>query len=199
MSLLADITRCWDAGCPERTACRRWLERDSGTVHALSLFPYDEDIGSRCSLRIPITTETMSNNDHPITPPPELVEQWLTEGHHQDYCSATEHAIAQAARWGADQELEACCKLLDSAAIVPIDKGKTLPENRLAARERISKLRAARRPKHPNLKAQALAALSRADKDALTNPLTGEVVALRTILRKEQADTIRRALEALDD
>ena len=48
--------------------------------------------------------------DHPITPPPELVQQWLTEGHHQDYCSATEHAIAQAANWGADQELEACCE-----------------------------------------------------------------------------------------
>ena len=44
--------------------------------------------------------------EHPITPPPELVQQWLTEGHHQDYCSATNHAIAQAARWGADQELD---------------------------------------------------------------------------------------------
>ena len=46
--------------------------------------------------------------EHPITPTPELVQQWLNEGHHQDYCSASEHAIAQAARWGADQELEAC-------------------------------------------------------------------------------------------
>ena len=60
MSLLADITRCWDAGCPERTACRRWLERDSGTVHAQSLFPYDEDIGNGCSLRIPPITEPSS-------------------------------------------------------------------------------------------------------------------------------------------
>jgi len=49
------------------------------------------------------------------------------------------------------------------------------------------------------LKEQALGALSRADKDALTNPLTGEVVALRTILNKEQSDTIRRALEALPE
>lgn len=59
--------------------------------------------------------------------------------------------------------------------------------------------RVARRPKQPNLKAQALAALSRADKDALTNPLTGEVVALRTILSKEQSNTIRRALKQLND
>jgi hypothetical protein len=58
-------------------------------------------------------------------------------------------------------------------------------------------LRAARRPKPPSLKEQALAALSRADKDALTNPLTGKVVDLRTILSKEQSDTIRKALEAL--
>ena len=55
----------------------------------------------------------------------------------------------------------------------------------------------ATRPKPPSLKKQALGALSRADKDALTNPLTGEVVALWTILNKEQSDTIRRALEAL--
>jgi len=53
--------------------------------------------------------------------------------------------------------------------------------------------------KPPSLKDQALAALSRADKDALTNPLTGEVVALRTILGKDQANTIRRALEALPE
>jgi hypothetical protein len=85
-----------------------------------------------------------------------------------------------AARWGADQELEACCEW---TAIVGGAEA----------------LRAARRPKPPSLKEQALGALSRADKDALTNPLTGELVALRTILSKEQSDTIRRALEALDD
>lgn len=54
-------------------------------------------------------------------------------------------------------------------------------------------------PAEPSLNRQALGALSRADKDALTNPLTGEVVALRTILNKEQSNTIRRALEALDN
>ena len=54
-------------------------------------------------------------------------------------------------------------------------------------------------PEPLSLKRRALGALSRADKDALTNPLTGEVVALRTILSKDQADTIRRALEALPE
>ena len=176
MSLLADITRCHDTGCPEREQCRRWLERDSGTVHAASLFPYDEDIGSRCSLRIPpITTETMNT---PITPPPELVQQWT------ELPLSQEEQLVVAARWGADAELEACW----NSAMQTQESFSASP----AAPSR-------RRPKPPNLKAQALAALSRADKDALINPRTGEVVALRTILRKEQADTIRRALEALDD
>ena len=53
-------------------------------------------------------------NQHPITPPPELVKKWLNEGRHQDYCSASEHAIAQAAQWGADQELEACAQWVEA-------------------------------------------------------------------------------------
>ena len=118
---------------------------------------------------------------NPITPPPELVNQWNLEGRHQDYCTLTESIAARAAQYGADQELEACCALMDDWGLEASD------------------LRAARRPKPPSLKGQALNALSRADKDALTNPLTGAVVALRTILSKEQSDTIRRALEALPD
>lgn len=86
----------------------------------------------------------------------------------------------------ADQELEACSQWIHGW----YGNG---------SREVVGNLRAARRPKPPSIKKQALGALSRADKDALTNPLTGEVVALRTILSKEQSDTIRRALEQLDD
>ena len=89
--------------------------------------------------------------DHPITPSPELVQQWLTEGHHQDYCSATNHAIAQAARWGADQELEACCEWLS----VPCPS---------YGRE----LRLARRPKPPSLKEQALKALTKIEDNEAT-------------------------------
>ena len=47
-------------------------------------------------------------------------------------------------------------------------------------------LRAARRPKPPSLKEQALA--------VLTQYMTG-----KTILTNDSVDTIRRALEALDD
>ena len=124
--------------------------------------------------------------DHPITPPPELVAKlWREASAGRDDAPIGEifnHGVLLAYAAGADQELEACCEWLDS-------KGSP----------NASRLRTARRPKPPSLKKQALGALSRADKDALTNPLTGEVVALRTILNKEQSDTIRRALEALPE
>jgi hypothetical protein len=45
--------------------------------------------------------------EHLITPPPQLVEQWRQE-HTTNYDLAR-----QAARWGADQELEECCKLFE--------------------------------------------------------------------------------------
>ena len=74
-------------------------------------------------------------DQHPITPPPELVEQlrncpggWL-------------HQITIAYQSGADQELEACCALMDDWGLDETD------------------LRFARRPKPPSLKEQALAVL----------------------------------------
>ena len=78
----------------------------------------------------------MTTNNHPITPPPELVQQWIRER------DGLEHLATQAARWGADQELEACCEWLHS-------KGSP----------NAPRLRAARRPKPPSLKEQALAKL----------------------------------------
>jgi hypothetical protein len=70
---------------------------------------------------------------HPIVPPPELVEQWI-----QDH--ATKYDLDRhAAQWGSDQELEACCEWLS----VPCPS---------YGRE----LRNARRPKPPSLKEQAM-------------------------------------------
>ena len=119
-----------------------------------------------------LVDEPMTDQNHPITPPPELVHQWLTEGHHQDYCSASEHAIAQAARWGADQELEACRQ-------ISYDRGQ--PDT-AAAFLRI------RRPKPLSLKEQALEQL---DSISTCFRVThgGDIV----------CDKIRRALEALPD
>ncbi len=81
--------------------------------------------------------------EHPITPPPELVRQWDTEGRHQDYCTVTEYIAHHAAQWGADQELEACCEWL-------VSEGWSGESRQLCA---------ARRPKPSSLKEQALEAV----------------------------------------
>jgi hypothetical protein len=88
-----------------------------------------------------------------------------------------QNVATQAARWGADQELEACCEWLDTEKILTKDGGY------------IRKLRDARRPKPPSLKEQALEALQFVD-EKLDLPLHNHCNAIHTI---------RRALEALDD
>lgn len=47
---------------------------------------------------------------HPITPPPELLGKWEEDWHHAKvkHIELEDHIATQAARWGADQELEAC-------------------------------------------------------------------------------------------
>jgi hypothetical protein len=82
-------------------------------------------------------------NQHPITPPPELVDKWYNEWLNADERLHLDQTIAvQAARWGADQELEACAEWVHEKF------KRTL--------FRVSDdLRAARRPKPPTLKEQA--------------------------------------------
>jgi hypothetical protein len=111
--------------------------------------------------------------EHPITPPPELVVEWADTIYQQTECDDQRdlYVATQAARWGADQELEACCEWLGSiwpVVNVPIDE-----------------LRTARRPKPPSLKEQALQALAELAAECYGNT--------------DQSDTIRRALEKLDD
>jgi hypothetical protein len=109
-------------------------------------------------------------NQHLITPPPELVQQWINE---EDGLTAG-HIATQAARWGADQELEACVEWLEDADLDDSQKVSWV------------NLRAARRPKPPTLKEQALTALY-----AIA---TG---ANDTREQHQDFDTVRRALEAL--
>jgi hypothetical protein len=96
----------------------------------------------------------MMTDQHPITPPLELVKQWLGTYFGTTVTgevSSVELALAtQAARWGADQELEACCEWLVNA---------------LHDREMGAELRAARRPKPPSLKEQALLQLDTLNAD----------------------------------
>jgi hypothetical protein len=81
---------------------------------------------------------------HPITPPPELRQLWAQQAQRIDPLDPVQwmqYVSEKAAQWGADQELEACCTELDE-----INCQKYWSE----------RLRAARRPKPPSLKEQAL-------------------------------------------
>ena len=120
------------------------------------------------------TKSQMTNQQHPITPPPELVEQWA----HMFEQHTDAEVFNQAARWGADQELEACVEWLQDPDL-NVDTYK---------------LRAARRPKPPSLKEQVSKAL-----DRVPGPGSDSAY-LRQWSRAEAASLIndvRRALEAL--
>lgn len=121
----------------------------------------------------------MTNQQHPITPPPELAEKWLESTRSNDcigaYPQDYEQQIAiQAARWGADQELDACCKW---ASQFNYDDYRYQDE-----------LQSLRRPKPPSLKAQALGALYAI---AIGADDTREF--------HQDIETIKTALEQLDD
>ena len=105
-------------------------------------------------------------NQHPITPPPELVQQWVEAASFAKDGELAGVLATAAARWGADQELEACCH-----EVQDMYSGG-------------SRLRAARRPKPPTLKQQALEALREAES-------TG------CLYVNGRSDLIRRAIEAL--
>lgn len=97
---------------------------------------------------------------HPITPSPELIIKWESR-----VCG-----YQDAARWGADQELQACCEWLSSDIT-------TAPA--------VEYLYAYRRPKPTTLKKQALLGLEYSVQDGYISPVV--------------AENIRRALEQLDD
>ena len=87
----------------------------------------------------------MTTNNHPITPPPELVWEWTSLANEEEGDEVWSSIATQAARWGADTELEACVTWMD--------------EMELAGSGDIEVLRAARRPKPPSLKEKALAVI----------------------------------------
>ena len=113
---------------------------------------------------------------HPIAPPPELVQQWEADWHYSGNTNGngfTYFVATRAAQWGADQELEACCEWVQGLSwdFTPND------------------LRSARRPKPPSLKKQALKELAWVGKH-LNMPLHNYCNAIHTI---------HQALEQLDD
>ena len=102
-----------------------------------------------------------------LTPPQWQVDAWCKQALAMG--ADVDAVFLEAARWGADQELQACINWLYENDWKAVHKH----------------LRAARRPKPPSLKEQALQALAELAAECYGNT--------------DQSDTIRRALEQLDD
>jgi hypothetical protein len=109
-----------------------------------------------------------------ITPPPELIEQWQDESPETQIADHIQYLATRAAQWGADQELEAC--------VAWMVKTGYWGEDGMASQY----LRAARRPKPPSLKEEALLQLDTLNADLAMHG------------RGCDLSQIRRALEALD-
>ena len=110
-------------------------------------------------------------DQHPITPPDELLEHWCAVGKSGNW----QNALALAYRAGADQKLEACVALVNDWA------------QRLGYPHYGAELRAARRPKPPSLKEQA--------HDAVNE--ISDCMSAGFVPKRSNLDVIRRALEAL--
>ena len=115
----------------------------------------------------------MTDLHNSITPPLELVMQWLEDAPEDSEFAISKHIGFQAARWGANQELEACCDYLTRCA-------SWEPED-------VQEMRDILHPKPLSLKEQALAALD----DAV---MRGDCITTSDAL-----PAIRRALEQLND
>ena len=107
--------------------------------------------------------------EHPITPPPELLKHW--EDQHFDEGENYDVMLVEAYQAGADQELEACCEWLDQ------NTGRW---------DLLAELRTARRPKPPSLKEQSLA-------------LIDKIQSNKEMWQTDDLDVVRRALESLPD
>jgi len=109
---------------------------------------------------------------HPITPPQELVEKLRNDAPREIRDAGVtreRHLIIAAYCAGADQELEACVKWIEDCGYHP-----SVPED----------LRAARRPKPPSLAEQALTQLQAMEQAGALDC---------------NIDAIRRALERLQE
>jgi len=116
----------------------------------------------------------MTEQQHPMVPPSELLKQWeddwFEERENADVLLV--NAYAAGALAGADAELEACCAFAESQ-----------PWGLVNGPHVADLIRAARRPKPPSLKEQALA----------------ELAEWENVMDIAPDSPIRRALEQLDD
>ncbi len=119
------------------------------------------------------------NHSFPITPTPELVQQWTDAFWNEpgQYVGIDDEALAtRAAQWGADQELDACCEWLKL-------EGHEYEHEALLA---------SRRPKPPSLKEKCMKSLDNVI-DCIKSLVPGASV------DGEDIQNIRRALEQLPE
>ena len=129
----------------------------------------------------------MTNEQHPIIPPFELMNQWYKKACKDPYnggacimSQTLKDFATSAAQWGADQELEAILEMVGFGQ-------QSLPEeDRYLDGFTVANIRAARRPKPPSLKEQALKALREAE-------TSGHLYV------NGRSDIIRLALKQLND
>jgi hypothetical protein len=105
--------------------------------------------------------------NHPITPPPNLVEQWTSLANEEEGQEVWSSIATQAAQWGADQDLEATLKLMATLNIRGVDYVRN----------------ARRSARASSLKEQALSLIEQHENVWRPSP--------------KDWDTIRKALEAL--
>ena len=107
---------------------------------------------------------------HPITPAPELVQQWAQiQAAEQAVVDHWQHIATRAAQWGADQELDACCEWL-------AEDHPYVSDN----------LRAARRPKPLSLSRVALLQLDVLSADLGMNGAPVDFSQIRRALKRLQ-------------
>jgi hypothetical protein len=169
-SISALLTQAYQAGADaELEACCEWLQDPD-----LNVDTYKLRAARRPSLNPPsLRHRALNVLRNALAPPPELIGRWEEDWHHSKvkHIELKDHIATQAAQWGADQELEACCAWADETGWQGLGDG----------------FRAARRPKPPSLKKQALAII-----DECTDP-EGDY------LDDNALSIIRQALEALPD
>ena len=114
-----------------------------------------------------------------IAPPHELVHEWEDKYHGHMPEWVLRHVATEAAQWGADQELEACCECIAqwyrAQSFLKLDGYDPVPL-----------LRTARRPKPLSLAEEALRMLD-------------EYCSGRVVVTDKMVATIRSALERLQE
>ena len=113
----------------------------------------------------------LTDQQHPITPPPELVEQWY-DAIDNSSTSWKQELATQAARWSANRELDECVEWMRSHFHgVP---------------QWADQLRAARRPQPPSLAEQALEEIQQMEGAMYSADLGCDFTATRAALERLQ-------------